>query len=557
MYERNAIVIDRYFSEMFGYGEKNNLKNNYKNYSELVLKLEEYQNISKEEDNIMIEFEKVANEIKDTQKAQESLYKKCLKFQETRQNLFDNLDESMETLQKKFSKIEDEIEKNNNDIKSNSEKFIEKIGEFNNKSEERTKCGRERRITENEYQKILAETTENFNGINQEKIESAKQFLKEENLKDLKSEIKNQIIKNGAKEKVPFNTNVIENAIDMATDLEKRRLEIFVATYEKTARLLNEIKNDSTKIERHQKFLKDADSKLKFLNMIGEYIISFLDNERMNVVGGEKEHKKLMDEACQNLSKDLEQIENLYDLLLKEISGKSTKKAYKEQYSPEYMQDLLRDEKNFEEKISKLNVIGTVIYPSYWRVEGMQKIYETFKNIVSDVYDKDLSEYEPLDISYEESVIPDIEEDEDDDFDWDDDYEEDDKEDEEIDDEDELEEDEDDSEDEDWEDEDLDDIEEEEDTEEEYEEEEEEDEEDEDDEDEEDRVIDEILGFYDDNSDDEDDDLQDIDFDDGESEEDDEDDDIDFDWDDDDLDDIELEDIEEEEEEEPKKKEKQ
>ena len=31
MYERNAIVIDRFFTDLFGYGQTNNLKENYLN----------------------------------------------------------------------------------------------------------------------------------------------------------------------------------------------------------------------------------------------------------------------------------------------------------------------------------------------------------------------------------------------------------------------------------------------------------------------------------------------------------------------------------------------
>ena len=40
MYERNAIVIDRYFASIFGYDSKNNLKNNSSNYFELVSNME-------------------------------------------------------------------------------------------------------------------------------------------------------------------------------------------------------------------------------------------------------------------------------------------------------------------------------------------------------------------------------------------------------------------------------------------------------------------------------------------------------------------------------------
>ena len=40
MYERNAIVLERYFDKLFGYDDENNLKTNYKNYIDLVNSLE-------------------------------------------------------------------------------------------------------------------------------------------------------------------------------------------------------------------------------------------------------------------------------------------------------------------------------------------------------------------------------------------------------------------------------------------------------------------------------------------------------------------------------------
>ncbi len=428
MYERNAIVIDRFFSDIFGYNEKENLKNNYKNYSNLINNLERYQEVSEIENNIMIEFEKTANEIKETQKVQESLSKRSLKLQDSRRNLFDNLEESAETLNKKFNKIEEEIYKNNEEIKNNEEKFISEIADFHEKSESRTQCGRERRIVESEYQKILEETTINLNNINQEKVKNAKMFLKEDGHEEIKDQIKNAILTNGAKEKVPFDLNVITNAIDVATDLEEKKLEILVSAYEKTVRILAEIKNDTVKVEKYKKLLRDYESKLKFLNMVNEYIILFLDNERMNVIGGEKEHKKLMSEASDNLQKDLVQIKNMYELIVKEITNKSTKKSYKELYNPEYLQELKEDEKEFERSVSKLNMIGTVIYPEYWRVDGMQKIYETFRDIITNIYGKDLSEYEPIDTTeeVEDNLIEDYDtededEEDDDDIDWDDD----------------------------------------------------------------------------------------------------------------------------------------
>ena len=40
MYERNAIVLDRYFSKKYGYQNTNNLKNNFYNYCDLIEKIE-------------------------------------------------------------------------------------------------------------------------------------------------------------------------------------------------------------------------------------------------------------------------------------------------------------------------------------------------------------------------------------------------------------------------------------------------------------------------------------------------------------------------------------
>ena len=401
MYERNAIVIDRYFSSVFGYDKKSNLKNNANNYFELVGILEKYQEASETENNVMDEFEKIANKIKEIQKKQESLDKKALKYYENRKSLFQSLEEDEEALKEKFKKNEEDIKKNENEIKENSDSFVIGIKEFNEKSEIRSKCGRERRIIESDYQKILNVASENFTNILKDKLREIKGFLKSEDKENVKLEMVENIIKNGAKEKVPFDINVINKAIDTSLYIEEKRAEILLTLYEKTSKLFDEIKNDTVKIERHKKQVRDSKSKLEFLSVITEYIILFLDNERMNTIGGEEEHKKVMNEACNNLQKDLIEIQNMYSLLIKEINGKSTKKLYKQLYNIEYLNQLKEQEVKFEKDISKLNMSGTLIYPDYWRLEGMRKIFDTFKSLMTDVYEVDLSEYEPMDITFE------------------------------------------------------------------------------------------------------------------------------------------------------------
>ncbi len=543
MYERNAIVIDRYFSGIFGYDDKSNLKNNYSNYCDMITKFKKYQDVSNEEDQIMLEVEKIANEIKNTQKMQESFYKKTLKLQEDRKNLFEDLDEDASELRRKFEKIEEDLEKNSAEVKSNIERFIDEIAEFNGKSITRSQCGKERRIVENEYRKISNITSDNFSAINVNKVNDANEFLKKENNDTEKQEIKSQILKNGLKEKVPFNEDVIVKAIEVATDVEEKRLEIYSAAYEKTGRAFDELKNENVKVDKHEKFIKETSARISILNAISEYVILFLDNERMNAVGGAKEHKKLMEEACENFDMDMIQIKNLYDLLNREINGRVAKKSYRDLYHPEYLAELVEEEAKFERTISKLNVIGTVIFPSYWRIEGMQKIFDAFRTIVTEEYGRDLSEYEPIESTIfnrenndeekdneeenneEEFNKYDWEEDnntedttddreESDDWDNDDDFEDD----EDDDDENEKENKDDlDDEDDDWDD-DWDDD--------------EEDDEEDDysgktDNENEDKTIDEILGFYDEDDEDNDSKVED----DEEPEEDD--DELDFDWDDD------------------------
>ena len=399
MYERNAIVIDRYFESLFGYNLNNNLKNNANNYFELVKKLEQYQIAYENENNIMLEFEKVANNIKETQKLQETFNKRHLRYVENTRQLFENLEEESSVLQKKFENISEENKKNEEEIQTNIKKFVTEIKQFHEKSEIRSECGRQRKEIESEYQKQLKITTENFEKISKEKLKDIKAFAKSESKEEEKQQIREKILQNGSKEKVPFDINVINKAIDVATDIEGKKAQILLSIYDKTGKLFDEIKNDNVRIERHKKIVKDAGSKLEYLNSINEYIILFLDNERMNIAGGEREHEKVMIESCVNVQKDLIQIQNMYSLLLKEITDKSSKKAYRDLYNREYLYDLEQSENEFEKSLSTLNMAGIIVYPDHWRIEGMRKIYETFKFLITENYGKDLSEFEQLNIT--------------------------------------------------------------------------------------------------------------------------------------------------------------
>lgn len=393
MYERNAIVLERYFDKLFGYDDENNLKTNYKNYIDLVNSLEKYLEASEAEDKIMREYEETANSIKNIQKEQSILYEKNIKLQNERNELFYEIGENSDEIYKRLEKTEKEIEETETKIREYAIKFIEQLREFNEKIEIRTNSEKDNRIIETTYKKNLDKAIDSFSKLNMEKIRSSKTFF-EQNSTDTVEEIKAKILKNGEKEKVKFNLDVINKAIEVTTDINKREVECLNVIFDQIGKLFAEIKDDNIKINKHNKAIEDVKVKLEFLNAEKEYIVMFLDNERLNIMAGEKEHRKLMEEACKYLEQDLVQIQNLYELLQKEITGKATKKIFKELYNMEYLYELDNKQREFELKVSKFNLVGTIINPDYWRIEGIRKIYDVFKNIMVNVFEKDLSEYE-------------------------------------------------------------------------------------------------------------------------------------------------------------------
>lgn len=411
MYERNAIVLERYFNQMFGYNMKNNIKTNFKDYCELVECFEKYRDIVDEEDNIMQEYDLTANKIREVQKRQEILSKRIAKYQTERDDLFQNIDENSEILQKKFEAINNNIEAINEQIKENANSFVEVIAEFGEKSLIRTNCGKTRRNIESEYNNKLSKALNNYKEIDVDIEKVAKQFI-DTPTEDIEEELKEKIKKNGEKEKIPFNMEVITKAITLCVDVQKRETEILANIYDKTNKLFSEIKSNLTKGDKHKKIIKDSKSKLEFVGSLKEYLVQFLDNERLTAVNGTEEHNKLMKEACENLDKDIVQINNLYTLLLKEISKKITKRSYAELYNINYLKDLEKKSEEFEKQIKKLNLPVTIINPNYWRIEGMKKIYDVFYKNVTEEYGRDLSEYMP-----KEEIVPEDEADDDWDFD--------------------------------------------------------------------------------------------------------------------------------------------
>ena len=407
MYERNAIILERYFDKMFGYDRKNNIKTNFTEYSELVKCLEEYKNISEEEEIMAGEYDSIANRIREIQRTQENLNKKNMKLQEERNNIFQNIDENASDIQKRLENINNNIYNIDEEIKQNANNFIEIVTEFSEKTTNRTACERTRRTVENEYNKKLNRILDDYKEIDLNHENEAKQFIGTDT-EEIEKELEEKIQKNGEKEKIPFNMEVITKAICLSVDIQKRETEILAGIYEKTNRLFTEIKNNSVRLDKHKKTIKDANSKIEFISAIKEYLFQFLDNERLTAVNGEEEHTKLMMDACKHLDEDLVQINNLYTLLLKEISKKITKKSYVELYKVDYLAELEKKSDEFDKEVKKLNLPVTVINPNYWRIEGMKRIYNVFYKCVTEEYGRDLSEYV---IDEKEELNEEIEED--------------------------------------------------------------------------------------------------------------------------------------------------
>lgn len=395
MYERSAIVLEKYFNKIFGFNEKNNLKNLYNSYKNIIEETCKYQEIIEEEEKQIEQFDQIANEIRNIQQEQKKIYKSNIKLEEDRNKLFDDLDEDPALLEKKLEKIGQTILSNNERLEELKNGFTENLNEFNERQKERNKCSKARRIEEGIHIQLIEGLKKELQEIDINKIKELKQFASAETLDDIKKEIAEIMINNGKDEKVKFNEEVVEKSVNARTKIAQKEAESYISAYDKTRKLLNEIENEDIKLDKYQKTLRDVSVKLEFLKAEKEYIVSFLDNERMTAINGLKAHKVMMVEACEKFELDIEQFENLYQLVLREIAGKSTKKAYNELYNKEYLKNIEEKEKNFEEAINNIKLkAGTIINSNYWRIDGIKNIYEVFQNEITTKFGKDLSEYQ-------------------------------------------------------------------------------------------------------------------------------------------------------------------
>lgn len=397
MYERSAIVLEKYLNKVFGPDKESDIRVSYETFKNVLEEMEKYQVITEEEEKIIDEFDDIVNKMQKIQKEQEGLSKEVTKHEDIRTKLFNDFDQEPDTIEKKLVKIENIIEERTQKQKELRETYIDLLNEFTEKQNERNKCNKMKRTSETNHIKILNDAVETLGSIDISNVKKLKEFITTDD--ELLCESLNKImLENGKNEKVKFDKDVIKKAVEVRIKMAKKEAECYVLSYERLKRLMAEIDNNNLNLARYQKTLKDVTAKIKFLEIEKEYLVSFLDNERITAISGEKAHKVMMEQACKDFDGDMVQIHNLYNLLAREISGKSTKKAYKELYNGTYLLGIEETEKTFNQEVNTIKSkagLGTIINTNYWRIEGIKSIYETFNNEVEENYGRDLSEFMP------------------------------------------------------------------------------------------------------------------------------------------------------------------
>lgn len=408
MYERSAIVLERYFENLLGYRRECNLRDNFNYYCELVEKLEKYQTNYQKELIASQEYNVSLKKIKAIQLTQEKLYKNSANLEYNRYLLFSNVEAKIDDTRKCIEKIEQDVEKNNAAMVEQKEELLAALEVFNDKKFELSKCKRYKKMAENDYNEILEVATKNFEGITQEDIENAKKFAKFDDIDDIIETLTN----NGSGEKIPFNEGVIQNATAFGVDIAKKEVLSYITIYDKMKKLLADISEGVAKIELHKKYLRNEKAKIDFILAVKEYIVQFLDYERMTVIHGRKSHNRLMNEACENFNTDIIQINNLFELLVREINKKATKKAYKELYNKSYLTEIKEKEEKFKKEKNRVNLnTATLINSNYWRIEGIKGIFTVFYKNVSEVFGRDVAEFDiPKD--FDEEISDDVEQEE-------------------------------------------------------------------------------------------------------------------------------------------------
>ena len=398
MYERSAIVLEKYLNKVFGQDKQSDIRISYETFKSVLEEMEKYQVITEEEEKIISEFDEIANKMQTIQKNQEDISNDTIKREDFRIKLFNDFDQAPATIEKKLLRIEKLEESAVEEQRSLREEYIQLLHEFTEKQGERNKCNKLRkRTSEANHIRILNDTIEILGSIDVANVKKVKEFISADN-EELNKSLNTIMLENGKNERVKFDKNVIQKAVEVRIKMAKKEAECYVLSYERLKKLMSEIDSEELNLSKYQKTLKDITSKLDFIDAEREYLVSFLDNERITAISGEKAHKVMMDQACKDFDSDMVQIHNLYNLLLREISGKSTKKAYKEFYNGTYLLGIEETEKSFNQEVNTIKSksgVGAIINTNYWRIEGIKNIYEVFNEKVEEQYGRDLAEFMP------------------------------------------------------------------------------------------------------------------------------------------------------------------
>ena len=409
MYERSAIVLDRYFDNILGYSSEYNLRVNFEYFKTLVARIDEFKDAYTTEQKVIEEFNQLAEQIRNVQKTHDKTYNKAIKLEYSRNLLFNNVEEKPEEIQKCIEKIENDLDKSSEIQKELREQFVNLVVEYNEKKDYLNECIDNREEAEEKYNDALEQLKENIENINEFNLEFVRNFTGSE---EIKAKLVSLMENNGKGEKVPFDPGIINAAANLGIDIAEREAACYIDMYENSLRLLDEISKDNVKLDKFRKRVKNTTVKLDFLAAEKDYLFQLLDYERITAVNGKRTHAKLMEEAIANLKKDVAQIDNLYELIIREIATKSTKKGYKELYNKSYLIEMTNYEEKFKEEKNKVNLsVGTILNSDFWRIEGIKNIYTVFYNDVTEVFGRDLDEFDvPKEMAEEESVEAPVEE---------------------------------------------------------------------------------------------------------------------------------------------------
>ncbi len=396
MYERSAIVLERYLSKIFGQDDVTGIKADYQLFTSILEEMEKYQAVTEEEEKVIEEFDAIAQKMQTIQKKQEVLCSDSVEQEEERNKLFNDFDQDPSIIEKKLLKIEKLLEENSEEQKRLREEYMGLLNEFMEKQKMRNRCSKIRRTAETNHMKVLNETVEKIELVDPAILGKVKQFSALEN-EEICQKLNKIMLENGKNEKIKFDEEVIKKAVATRIEIAKKEAECYLSSFDKLKKIMTEIEGDTIRLAKYQKNHRDIRIKLQFLELEKEYVVSFLDNERMTAVSGEKMHYQMMRDACEKYDVDIRQINNLYELILREMSGKATKKSYNELYNSTYLANIEETEKNFNQEVNNIKAsIGTIINTNYWRIESIKNIYELFNELVQENFERDLTEFMPV-----------------------------------------------------------------------------------------------------------------------------------------------------------------